>query len=503
MIWYSRWNGVYTIKQCTYTLCALRKKVGSMSNSVYFFLAVGALLLGYIVYGGFVARVFGVDPERVTPALSKTDGVDFVPMSTGKIWLIQLLNIAGVGPIFGPILGALYGPAALVWIVIGSIFAGAVHDYMSGMFSLRYGGITMPDMVGRTLGSVFKQIVHILTIPLLILVGVVFVTSPAKLLTTITPSWMNEIFWCVIIFIYYFFATLMPIDKLIGRIYPFFGAALLIMAVGIGTMLFVDGYELYPAAQWVNQHPKELPLWPLMFITIACGAVSGFHSTQSPLMARCLSNERLGKPVFYGSMIVEGFIALIWATVGMSFYQSPEMLQEAIAAGGPGKVVADTSYALMGTVGGMIAILGVIVLPITSGDTALRAARLTLAEICKLPQQEHIKRLYIAVPLFLVCASLTQIDFNILWRYFGWTNQTLAAIFLWAAAAYLYTKDRFHWICSLPAAFMTAVIVSYICFEKTMGFGIDVTIANGIGIAAAVIALIAFLKFGKRDSIEE
>lgn len=469
-----------------------------MPNSIYFVLAAVGLVAGYFIYGTIVDKIFGSDPNRATPAKTLADGVDFVEMPTPKIFLIQLLNIAGLGPVFGPILGALYGPSALLWIVFGSIFAGAVHDYFAGMLSIRYGGTNVPNIVGYNLGSTFKQIMRVFAVVLLVLVGVVFVTGPALLMTTITPEWMNYPFWLAVIFGYYFLATVMPIDKIIGRLYPFFGAILIIMAVGITAMLFAKGYEFYPAAQWVNQHPKGLPLWPLMFITIACGACSGFHATQSPLMARCLSNERMGRPVFYGSMIAEGLIALVWATVGMTFYQTPELLNAAIAAGGPGKVVADSSYALMGKIGGVLAILGVVILPITSGDTAFRAARLTIAEFLNIPQLSPAKRLGIAVPLFAIGIGLSQMDFNLIWRYFGWANQTLAAIVLWAGAAYLYRKMRCHWIASVPAAFMTAATVSYICFEKTMGFSMPIEVSNIIGIVVAILSYVAFLLMGRR-----
>lgn len=469
-----------------------------MPNSAYFLLAAAALVVGYVVYGTIVDKIFGADPNRPTPAITKADGVDFVEMPVSKIWLIQLLNIAGLGPVFGPILGALYGPSALVWIVLGSIFAGAVHDYFAGMLSIRYNGTNVPNFVGYNLGNIFKQFMRIFAVVLLVLVGVVFVTGPAKLMTTITPDWMNYWFWLAVIFGYYFLATIMPIDKIIGRLYPIFGAILVIMAVGITVMLFVKGYDFFPSAQWTNQHPKGLPMWPLMFITIACGAISGFHATQSPLMSRCLANERLGKPVFYGSMIAEGLIALVWATVGMTFYTAPAELNAAIAAGGPGKVVADASYALMGPVGGVLAILGVVVLPVTSGDTAFRAARLTIAEMTQFSQLQSVKRLSIAVPLFAIGIALSQLDFNLIWRYFGWANQTLAAIVLWAGAAYLYRKERFHWIASVPATFMTAVTVTYICYEPKMGFNIPIDISNWIGVAAAMASLVIFLLLGRR-----
>ncbi|MDE5681417.1 MAG: carbon starvation protein A [Mailhella sp.] len=470
-----------------------------MPGYVYFLLACVALLVGYLVYGKIVAKIFGADDNRVTPAISMADGVDYVPMSPIKIWLIQLLNIAGIGPIFGPILGALYGPTALLWIVIGSIFAGATHDYFSGMLSIRYKGTNVPNIVGYNLGSVFKRIMQLFAVILLLLVGVVFMTSPAMLLKNLTSIDMNV--WLVIIFVYYLLATILPIDKIIGRLYPIFGAVLLIMAVGMTIMLFVKGYDFYPAAEMTNQFPGDnpLPIYPLIFVTIACGALSGFHATQSPLMSRCLTKESYGRPIFYGAMIGEGFIALIWATVGMTFYQSPAELQAALASGGPANVVNQSALSLMGSIGGILAVLGVIVLPITSGDTAFRAARLTIAEVFNFNQTPSKNRLSIAIPLFIVGAILTQVDFNVIWRYFGWSNQTLACIMLWAGAAYLYRKGRFHWIASIPATFMTSVVVCYICMDKNLGFGIDYTISVYLGIAGALIAIGSFLAFANKN----
>jgi carbon starvation protein CstA len=470
---------------------------------MYFILATVALIVGYIVYGTIVEKVFGLRPDRATPAKTLADGVDYVEMPAWKIWLIQLLNIAGVGPVFGPILGALWGPAALLWIVIGCIFAGAVHDYFAGMLSIRYNGANVPNIVGYNLGAIAKAVMQLFSVVLLVLVGVVFVAAPAGLLKNIAATswnmpWMSLTFWVVIIFAYYFLATIVPIDKIIGRIYPIFGVILGIMAVGITITLFTSGTEFYNTLQWTNQHPKGAPLFPLVFITIACGAISGFHATQSPLMARCVGSERLGRPIFYGSMIAEGFIGLVWATVGMSFYHGPEALQAAIAAGGPGKIVTDTSLALMGPVGGVLAILGVVVLPITSGDTAFRAARLTISEAFNLSQKKIGSRLALAVPIFIIGIILSRVDFTIIWRYFGWANQSLATIVLWAGAAYLLRRDRFHWICSIPATFMTAVATSYICYEPKMGFGIPIDMSNIIGVAAAVIAFVAFMLLGRR-----
>lgn len=472
-----------------------------MPRYMWFILATIGLIVGYIIYGKIIEKIFKPDPNRKTPAVVLADGVDYVVMPKWKLWLIQLLNIAGVGPVFGPIMGALYGPTALLWIVFGSIFAGAVHDYFGGMMSVRYRGANVPQIVGYNLGKIANHAMRLFAIILLLLVGVVFATAPANLLAKLTPESLDFFFWLGVIFLYYFLATLVPIDKLIGRIYPLFGALLIIMAVGITLALFIKMPDsFYSWAEWgVNQHPEELPLWPLMFITIACGALSGFHATQSPLMARCLENESEGRMVFYGSMIAEGFIGLVWATVGMTFYQDPESLNSTINAGTASAVVYDSSIALMGGFGGLLAILGVIVLPITSGDTAFRAARITIAEIIGLDQSKPVKRLYIAVPVFALGIALSFIDFNIIWRYFGWSNQTLAAIMLWASAAYLYKRGKLHYVCSIPATFITAACITYILYEPNMGFGVDIGISNIIGVIVAIALFVVFLKFGKKE----
>jgi carbon starvation protein CstA len=468
-----------------------------------FLTCVGLLIAGYFIYGSFVDRIFGPDPNRVVPAVALGDGVDYVPMSTKKIYLIQLLNIAGLGPIFGPILGALYGPSALIWIVVGCIFAGAVHDYFAGMLSMRHNGESVPNVVGYQLGNFFKQFMNYFSVILLLLVGVVFVLGPGKLLSTMTgmPLWS----WIAIIFGYYFLATILPIDKLIGRLYPVFGALLIFMSVGLTVMLAIspDHKMLADGMSLVNTHPKNLPIWPLMFITIACGAISGFHATQSPLMARCVKSEKNGRLVFYGAMVGEGIIGLIWATLGLSFYENAGALQAAVAQGSPSGVVNEIANALLGGgIGSVLAILGVVILPITSGDTAFRSARLIIAEYIKLPQGPIAKRLMIAVPLFVVGYLVSMGDFNVIWRYFGWANQTLAAIVLWAAAAYLIKAGKLHWICTVPATFMTAVTFTYIAAEK-IGFGLPYTWANAIGIAAAVVALAAFFVAFRKPALKE
>ncbi|MDR1921652.1 MAG: carbon starvation protein A [Candidatus Adiutrix sp.] len=469
-----------------------------MPTFVYFFLAVAALLAGYMFYSRVVEKAFGADYDRPTPACVMTDGVDYIKLPSWRVGLIQLLNIAGVGPVFGPILGALYGPSALLWIVIGAIFAGGVHDYFSGMMSVRYNGKSLPDVAGYALGNFFKQFMRWFSLILLLLVGVVFVTAPAGLLAHLTPERLDKNFWVVLIFIYYFLATILPIDLIIARLYPLFAAILLIMAFGVAGGLIFENYLFYNwvplegTGLWGNQHPQNLPMWPLMFVTIACGALSGFHATQSPLMSRCLAAERHGRAVFYGAMIAEGVIGLIWATAGMTFYQSGPELLAALGQGGPANVVGTVCLTLLGPAGGLLAILGVVVLPITSGDTAFRAARLIAADFTGLAQNKPGPRLLIALPLFVIGAILSQIDFEIIWRYFGWANQTLAAVALWAAAAYIVKRGGCHWLASLPAVFMTAVVFAYICVAEE-GLELSYNVSAAVGGLAAALSLILFL----------
>ncbi|MFN3982798.1 MAG: carbon starvation protein A [Caldilinea sp.] len=458
-----------------------------------FISCVVLLVLGYLVYGKFVEAVFGIDRNRPTPAYTEKDGVDYVAMPTWKVFLIQLLDIAGIGPIFGPILGALYGPQALLWVVFGSIFAGAVHDFLSGMVSVRNRGESIPEIVGDALGMPARYVMRFFSLLLLLLVGVVFVLSPAKLLSGLTG--METTLLVALIFGYYFLATVVPIHTIIGRIYPIFGALLLFMTFSIAGGLFLHGYEIIPNQNFfANVHPDGLPLWPLLFIVLSCGAISGFHSTQSPLMARCMKNEANGRFVFYGAMIAEGVIALIWVTVGLSFYPSPEAMNSVIAAGSPSAVVNEVSRTLLGPIGGALAILGVIILPITSGDTAFRSMRLILAESFKLSQREIGKRLLLAVPLFILGYVISLVDFNIIWRYFGWANQTLSMLGLWAGAIWLVQHERakFHWIASLPATFMSAVSFTFILYSP-IGLGIPYNVAVVLGLLLALAALGAFL----------
>ncbi|MGB9814001.1 MAG: carbon starvation protein A [Thermovenabulum sp.] len=466
---------------------------------VTFFVSIAVLILGYIIYGTFVERVFGADEKRQTPCYTLADGVDYVPMDKYRNSLIQLLNIAGLGPIYGAISGALWGPVAFLWIVFGGIFAGAVHDYLSGMLSLRNNGANVPELVGKYLGSKAKIFVNAFSVVLLVLVGVVFVNGPAGLLAILTPEVLTKSVWVWIIFLYYFLATVLPIDKIIGRIYPIFGAILIIMALGIGGSLIFQGYQI-PELTLQNLHPKGTPIWPLMFITIACGAISGFHSTQSPIVARCVRNEKEGRMIFYGMMICESIIALIWAAAAMSFYGGTAQLGKVLSStAGASAVVKETAFTMMGPLGGVLAILGVVVLPITSGDTAFRAARYTISEIFKLSQKNVIDRYKIAVPLFIVGAVLSQIDFQIIWRYFAWSNQTLAMIMLWTGAVYLAREGRFHWIATLPATFMTAVSVTYI-LQAPEGLRLPTSVSYPVGLVVALLTFVYFLLKARQNT---
>lgn len=486
---------------------------------VSFIISLIALVVGYFIYGKVVEKAFGADESIQTPAIRLEDGVDYVPMPEWKIFLIQFLNIAGLGPIFGAILGAMFGPAAFLWIVIGCIFAGGVHDYFSGMLSVRHDGASVPEIVGKYLGNGFRQFMRIFSVILLILVGVVFVTGPAGLLASLTPKNLDKTFWLYVIFIYYILATLLPVDKLIGKIYPVFGICLLVMAVGVGGKLILDGYpipEIVPANLY-NMHsdPAITPLFPVLFVTIACGAISGFHSTQSPLMARCITSEKQGRRIFYGSMVAEGIVALIWAAAAMSYFAGPNgtdgvtKLNEAMLANGNNAAWAVNVIcnSLLGKFGGALAILGVVACPITSGDTAFRSARLTIADSINYKQEKIKNRLMISVPLFVIGYLLTQIDFNIIWRYFGWSNQALATVVLWTSAMYLVSIGKNHWLASIPAVFMTAVSITYIIVAPE-GFRMSTAIGYPAGIIGSIVVLAIFLmsvkkKTDKANSVSE
>lgn len=462
---------------------------------ISFLISLVLLVVGYFTYGKFVEKVFGTDDSFKAPSETMQDGVDFVPMSWPRIFLIQFLNIAGLGPIFGAIAGALWGPAAFLWIVFGCIFAGAVHDFFTGVLSMRNNGASVADLVGKYLGDIPRKIMVVFSVVLLVLVGVVFLTGPADLLKTLTGIDRN--IFIVIIIIYYISATVLPIDKIIGKIYPLFGACLLIMAVGIGVGILIEGYTI-PEIQFVNFHPKGTPIFPYLFITIACGAISGFHATQSPIMARCVRKESEARKVFYGAMIAEGVIALIWAAAAMSFFGGTEGLNTALANGGPATIVNTISNSLMGKIGAILAILGVVACPITSGDTAFRSARLTIADTMGMKQDKFANRFKIAIPLFAVGIALTFIDFAIIWRYFSWANQTLAMIMLWAASAYLVQAKKNYWICAVPAVFMSAVTSAYI-LQAPEGFKLAAGISNIVGIIFSLVLFVIFIRYTRKN----
>lgn len=464
---------------------------------ISFLLSIAALILGYFIYGLFVEKVFGIDKSRPTPAITHADGVDFVPMKWSKIFLIQFLNIAGLGPIFGAIAGAAWGPIAFLWIVLGCIFAGAVHDFFSGMMSIRMGGLSIHLIVGKYLGNNVKQFMTLFTAGMMILVGAVFIIGPAKILSDMTAGFMGMSIWITIIFAYYIMATLMPIDKLIGRIYPIFGIAMLFMAVGIGGAMIINGLPIPELTlsniRNMNANPDSFPIFPMLFVTIACGAISGFHSTQSTLMSRCITNEKYGRRVFYGAMITEGLVALIWAAVGMSFFGGVTELNDMLTQqkGNTAWIVNLISNTLLGRIGAVIAILGVVAAPISTGDTAFRSARLIISDFLNLEQKSLKNRLILTIPLFVAGFLLTLIDFSIIWRYMAWSNQTLAVIVLWAITVYLAVERKPYWITLIPTIFMTAVVTAYILVAPE-GFGIKVFYGQSIGIAFSLVMMGGF-----------
>ncbi len=473
--------------------------------------ALVLLLLGYLLYGRVVERVFGIEPRRTTPCYEMNDGVDYLPMPTWKVFLIQFLNIAGTGPIFGAIMGILYGPAAYLWIVLGCIFAGAVHDYLTGMISIRHRGENITSIVGQEMGQGMRWLITFVTLLMLILVGAVFTRTPADLLHTLTQGWewSAPATWMVLIIIYYIMATLLPIDALIGRIYPLFGLALLIMAVSVGYGIFTqEGWLPELSDGLATCHPKGTPVFPMMCVTIACGAISGFHSSQSPMMARCIKNERLARPVFYGAMITEGVVALIWAAASIKFASNlPGVADGSRTAyealqnmGTPAVVVNTICSSWAGRIGAVLAVLGVVAAPITTGDTAFRSARMIMAEMLHLPQTKLWQRLVASIPFFMIAGVLMVVNFELLWRYFGWTNQVLAAIGLWAFSVWLARRGKFYWISLLPALFMTVVVTAYfLMIPELLNLGRGTSIAGGLLFSAALGAL--FLR--KRKSLAQ
>lgn len=474
---------------------------------ISFTLSLLLLIAGYFFYGKFVSAVFGQDASRPTPVTRLADGVDFVKLPTWKVFLIQFLNIAGLGPIFGAIMGVMFGPAAFLWIVFGTIFAGAVHDYMAGMLSLRRDGASLPEIVGDNLGSRIKNAMRAFSLLLMILVGAVFVYNPADLLAMLTPEHLDKMFWIVVIFAYYMLATLLPIDKLIGKLYPLFGIALLFMAVGILTMLYVHAAEMPEIWTDFYNHkanPDANPIFPMMFVSIACGAISGFHATQSPMMARCLNNEKHARPVFYGAMVTEGIVALIWAAAAITSTGGYDGLENTLGNSSPAVLVNNISKSWLGTAGGILAILGVIAAPITSGDTALRSARLIASDFMSVQQRSIAKRLMISLPIFIICFIIMLLPYEALWRYFAWCNQVLSVFTLWAITVFLSREKKAYIITLIPALFMTAVTVTYI-FYAPEGFSsltdilwqqaIPYEAALGIGLTVSGIFLYLFSRY--------
>ena len=458
---------------------------------ITFFICLAILIIGYFVYGRVVEGLFHPD-DKPTPAVLHPDGVDYVPMKEWKAFLIQLLNIAGLGPIFGALAGALWGPVVFLWIVLGTVFGGAVHDYVSGMLSIRNDGASLAELVGKYLGTTIKHIMRVFSVILLVMVGTVFTVGPAGLLARLTPNMLNVTFWTVVVLIYYFLATLLPIDKIIGRIYPVFGICLVIMALGIGIMTVVrNGSHPMQELTFANLHPKGTPIWPMMFVTVACGAISGFHATQSPMIARTLTSEKQGRRVFYGAMVSEGIIALIWAAAGIAFYDGVNGL--AGAGANAANLVYEMSFSLLGPVGGVLAMIGVIACPITSGDTALRSARLTIADWFKLDQVSMKNRLVLTVPLLAIAYAISLVDYRVVWRYFAWSNQTLAVFTLWAGSVFMAKKfgKAISFILVIPAMFMSAVCSTYILFAPE-GLHLSANVAYPIGLAFAIVCFIVF-----------
>ena len=493
---------------------------------ISFFVCLALLIGGYFIYGGFVSKTFGPD-DRETPAVTMEDGVDYVVMPTWRIFLIQLLNIAGLGPIWGAVGGAMWGPSVFLWITFGTIFAGGVHDFASGFMSMRHNGLSVPELTGMYMGNVMKQVMRVFSTVLLFMVGVVFAVGPAGLLAYLcgqgggTSILTNKYFWLVIVFAYFFIATFLSVDKIIGKLYPVFGICLIIMAIGVIFGIFTNPAYTIPEIwdHFGSMHPSGTPIWSFMFITVACGAISGFHSTQSPLMARCMKSEKQGHFVFYGAMVCEGIIALIWAAAGCSLYEVTGGLNTGLAqalAMGQSKAIYDVCSKTMGGVGIALAMVGVVVCPITSGDTAFRSARLTLADWFKIDQDSYANRLKLCIPVLGVGAflgignALGFINYTVIWRYFSWTNQTLAMIVLWAASMYLFKEKKNYWITAVPATFMSAVSSTYFILAPECLGGLlnsktaegatiyNTAVAYPIGVIFAIAMLAVFLHATKK-----
>ncbi|QYJ85776.1 carbon starvation protein A [Shewanella mesophila] len=473
-----------------------------------FFICIALLVLAFKFYSPFVERQAGIDPTAKTPQARFNDGVDYVAVHPVKAYLIQFLNVAGVGPIFGPILGALYGPVALVWIVLGNIIGGAVHDYFSGVLSIKEDGKSLPEIAGHYFNIYFKGLMLVFTAMLLFFVGVVFIMSPAGLLSHLEmfegTIMANNTFWVLVILGYYFLATLLPIDKIITKLYPAFGLLMITMTVSIAVALLINAPHL-PVADDIfayfdhgaheallTPNPDGLPVWPLLFVTITCGAISGFHSTQAPIMARCLTNEKYVRPVYYGAMMSEGIVACVWALAGIAAFPGGYAeLKSVLDAGGPGLVVNQVATTYLGVAGGIMAIIAVAIFPITSGDTAFRSLRLTIIDAFKIPQSIR-NRLLVAVPILVIAYFMTMINFSLVWRYFAFSNMLLSTSVLWLATKYLFDRGTIHWIVSLPAIIGTAVTVSYIA-TAGIGLGLEQSLSDPIGIATGIVCLIALV----------
>ncbi|MBR1982566.1 MAG: carbon starvation protein A [Akkermansia sp.] len=475
-----------------------------MSGFIVYLVCALLLVAGYFFYGRLAEKIFGLDRNMVMPCDSRADGIDFVPLSTWRIFLIQLLNIAGLGPVVGAISGCLFGPVALLWIVIGCIFAGALHDFLSACMSATRGGENLPEIVGTELGEPARYAMRLVCIFLLLMVGVVFTLLPAGMISNLFGL-MPALGWSVVILGYYFLATILPIGTIIGRIYPFFGAIFLFMAVGMAVMLPVGGHEVLPNLDFfTNQHPKGLSVWPMLFVTIACGAISGFHATQSPMMVRCLRKAGNLRRVFYGAMVVEGLVALVWCVVGLSLRAvvvgDDAQTFEALILQNPSFAVHQACTLLLGSSGGMIAVLGVVVLAITSGDTAMRSCRLMLADVLHVKQNRMLPRLALALPLFAIVITISQLDFGAIWRYFGWGNQALACFTLWSITVCLRRRGRSCLVALLPSLFMTCMCTTFLLHAPECGIAMPLTWSTGGGCLVSALCLVLFIRFSFRKA---
>ena len=457
---------------------------------ITFILCLQALVVAYFTYGRYLEKTCEIDAGNPVPSKTMYDGVDYMPLPRWKIFLIQLLNIAGLGPIFGALLGAAYGPVAFLWITLGGIFMGAMHDFIAGVISIKSNGSSLPEIIGENLGYGAKMFMRAFSLLLMVLVGAVFMSQPAELiafnvsLPALEMPFFEGVSWelfivLIVILLYYILATILPIDKIIGRFYPFFGIALLVMAVSILFVLLFksDTYPIPELTSLTNQiaNPGKYPIVPMLFTTIACGALSGFHATQSPMMARCMTSEKQCRGIFYGAMIAESIIALIWAAIGMAFWVSVEGLNVAIAenGGSAAKLVNIITETTLGSTVAAIVLVGVVGCAVTSGDTAFRSARLIVADMLGLEQKSLGKRIMVSLPLFIMALVIIfLLPFQTIWSYFAWCNQTLAVFTLWAITLYLARRKKPVVIGAIPAMIMTYVCSSYI-FISPMMFGME------------------------------